>query len=103
AVAPLRALIDKLGVRFLNVGGVAEHGLAQVDGGRSRVNWPGKSVADECGQVSAVVDVGVGEHYRVDGARVERQVAVAILGILAAALVEAAIEQVAFARQLEMV
>ena len=40
-----------------------------------------------------MVDVGVAEHDRVDLVRVEREVGVALPGLLAAALVQPAVEQ----------
>src|SRR5258708_7068544 len=72
-----QSVVDELGVRF-------------------------EPVADERGHVPAVVDVRVGEHHGVDGAGWRRQVAVAILRILAASLIEAAIEKVVLAVDLQM-
>src|SRR5260221_206025 len=101
-MTPLAAFVDELGVRFLDVGGIEQHRAAQVDCGWSRVNGPVEPVADERGQVAAVVDVRVGEHHGVDGAGWKRQVAVAILRILAASLIESAIEKVVLAVDLQM-
>src|SRR5262249_14766295 len=53
----------------------------------------GEALADERREVAAVVDVGVAEDDGVDLVRVEREVAVPLPGLLAAALVQAAVEQ----------
>jgi hypothetical protein len=45
----------------------------------------------------------VGEHHGMDGSGGKGQVAVAILGILAAALIQAAVEQIVLAIDLQVV
>ena len=76
--------------------------VAEVDGGGRRVDGAGEAVLDQRRQVAAVIDVGVREHDGVDGARVERQLAIAVFGLLAAALVESAIEKIALAGDFQM-
>ena len=80
------------GVLLLDLGAVGEHDAEQVAGRRGAVDRPGEPLADERRQVAAVVDVGVAEHDRVDLVRVEREVGVALPGLLAAALVQPAVE-----------
>jgi len=70
---------------------------------REKMSRPVESVPDERRQIAAVVDMRVGEHHGINGSCTEGQVAVAMLGILAAALVEPAIEQVALAIDLQVV
>ena len=65
----------------------------QVARRRRAVDRPVEALADERRQVAAVVDVGVAEDDRVDLVRVEREVAVALPGFFAAALVQPAVEQ----------
>ena len=80
-------------VLLLDLGRVGEHDAQQVARRRRAVDRPGEPLADERRQVAAVVDVGVAEDDRVDLVGVEREVAVALPGLLAAALVQAAVEQ----------
>ena len=80
-------------VLFLDLGGVGEHHAQQVARRRRAVDRPVEPLADERRQVAAVVDVGVAEDDRVDLVRVKREVAVALPGFLAAALVQPAVEQ----------
>ena len=96
-LAMLHALIEELGVLLLNVGGVAQHPIAQVDGSRRGVNGAMEPVLYEGGEVAAVIDVGVREHDGVDRSGVEGQVSVLGVGIAAPALVQPAIEQVSLA------
>src|SRR5438874_6861571 len=97
------ALVDEFRIRFLNVSSIAEHGSAEVDGWRGRIDWAVKSMLDETGKVAAVVDVGMRQHNGIDGARVKRQIAIAMLGVFAMSLVESAIEEVALAGCLDVV
>ena len=99
----LLALIEKLGVLFVDVGGVAEHPVAQIDGGRSGVDRPREAVLDQSGEIAAVVDMSVRKDHRIDGGTGEWQLAVFAIGVFAAPLVEAAIEQIALAAGLHQV
>ena len=85
--------IDLLDVPLLDVGGVLEHHGGQVGGGgrgEDRAVIPG---ADEGGQGTGVVDVGMGEDDGVDVLRLEPQVPVSTEAFLAPALEEAAVEK----------
>jgi len=74
-----------------------------VGGGGGGVDGAGVPVFDEVGKVAGVVDVGVAEDDGIDGARVEGEVAVALEGFFARALVEAAFEQDSAAVDLDQV
>jgi len=63
-LAFLATLIDELRVLFLDIGRVAQHPVAQVDGGRCGINGTGVAILHEAGQIAAVVDVGVREDHR---------------------------------------
>jgi hypothetical protein len=87
------ALSDERGVLFLNVGRIAQHGPAKVYRCGRRVYGTTETVLDQRRQVAAVVEVSVREHHAVDGTARKRETTVAVTSFLAAALVEAAIEQ----------
>ncbi len=66
------ALLVQIGhVRLLNLGAITQHDAAQVARGRGGDDVAGEAIADEAGDVAAVVDVGVGEDERVHSAGVE--------------------------------
>ena len=92
--AVLMALVQKLRVFFLDVSGVAQHPVAEVDRRRSRVNRAVEAVLHQRGQVAAVVDVGVRKDHRIDRRAGHRQVAILCVRLLAPPLVEPAIERV---------
>jgi hypothetical protein len=52
---------------FLQVARVGEQQPAQRGGGRSTPDGPPKALPGEHRQVARMIDVGVGEHHRVDG------------------------------------
>ena len=87
-------LVEPLGVLLVDVGAVVQHDLAQVARCEGRVDVAREALLAEVRQVAAVVDVGVGKHDQIDLLRVEvRKPAVHLVALLAAALVESAIEQ----------
>lgn len=93
--AALSAFIEKLRVFLLQVSRIEKHAFAEIESGGGGVDVAGVAVASEGGEVAAVVDVGVGEDDAGEGFDRHGEVAVALVGIGAAALVEAAIEEVA--------
>jgi hypothetical protein len=95
--ALLGAFVEEFGVLFLNVGGVAQHPVAQIDTGRGGEDGSGETVLDQGGQAAAVIDVGVGKHHSVNGGSGKGEGAVLQVGVLAAALVEPAVQQIPFA------
>jgi hypothetical protein len=60
-------------VFILNVGGVGQHDVGQVARGRRRIDRPFESLANQPGQLAAVIDVGMGEDHRVDALRMARK------------------------------
>ena len=77
-------------IRFLDMTGVHQHDVCQVSGGVRAVNRALVAVPDQVGQVAAVIDVGVREDQGIDLSRVERELAVALVGVVPAALEQAA-------------
>ena len=86
------AAVDDLHVVLGDEGAVAEHGVAQVARGLGGVDGAAPPGPDERGEVAAVVDMCVGEQHAIDGLGVDHQLAVALEGLLAVPLIEAAIE-----------
>ena len=85
--------IDELDVVLLNVGGIQEHVGAEIARCRSGVDRPVEAVAHQRGQIAAVVDVRVRKDDRVDLARVERQVPIALECDLSPSLEHPAIQE----------
>ena len=96
-------LVDEAGVAFRDVRGVAQHGIAEIDGGGISVDWAVEAVPNEQWQVATMVDMRVRQHHRVDGARGEGKFTIDSLGFFTAALVHAAIEEDALAFGFEKV
>jgi len=84
-------------VGFLDAGGIREHDLAEVAGGRGGEDIAAVAPAGEVGQVARVVDVGVAEDDGVELGGFEGEVLVDVVGFFAVALVESAVEEDAFA------
>jgi hypothetical protein len=59
------------GVLLLDAGRVGQHQGQEIARGRRAVDRPGEALADQVGQVAAVVDVGVAEQDGVDVRRAE--------------------------------
>jgi hypothetical protein len=99
-VVPAAALlVGPAGVFLLQVGTVAQQHIAQVPRGGGRVDRALEALAAECGQVAAVVEVGVGEQHRVElhCGRSERSPVAFAQGFVA--LEQASIEQEALLAQ----
>jgi hypothetical protein len=102
-LAPVLPLVQEGCVFLLEVGGVGQHGAAEV-GRRGRgVDRIVVAIAHETRQVAAVIDVRVREDHRVDRLRGKRELAVTFEGLFAMALVEPAVEQIPLLVQLELV
>ena len=91
------ALVQEFGVLLVDVGGVPQHPVAAIDRGGGGVNRSGKAVADQRGQIAAMVHVGMRQDHRVDGGAGEGQLAILAVGVLAAALIAAANQHIPFA------
>ena len=87
------ALVHELGIGFLDVGRVAQHGAAQVTRGRGRVDGLVKAVLDQRGQIARVINVRVRKHHRVNGRHVERQLLVALARFLPPPLEHPTVQQ----------
>jgi hypothetical protein len=87
------ALPQMLRVLRLDVRGVEQHHPQHVGGRVGAPDRPGEAVLDQPRQRSAMVDVRVRQHQRVDLAAGDRQAAVLFLGDAARALHQAAVEQ----------
>ncbi len=58
-LAVLEPLVEELGVLFMDMRRVAQHPVAQIDGGRSGKDGAGEAVLHQGGEVPGMVDVGV--------------------------------------------
>ena len=96
-VLGLAPAVDALDVVLLDVRRVAKHQVAEVDSGGRGVDAAAEALPDERRQVAAVVHMGVGEDDRLDVGGTEREVAVALEGLLAVALEGSAVEEEAMA------
>ena len=85
--------IDELGVGFLDMRGVGEHGAAKVDGRGSGVDRPTESVAHQGWEIAGMVHVRVRENHGSDGRDGKGKMAVAIEGFLPVSLIEATIKE----------
>lgn len=81
------------GVLLLEVGRVAQEDAGQRRGGRRAPDRSPEPVADQGGEVAAVVDVGVGEQHRLDRGRVHRERRPVQLPEALQALEEAAVDE----------
>jgi hypothetical protein len=72
---------------------VAQHDVGQVHSSVGGVNRPFVTVADQVGQVAAVVYVGVRKQHGIQILDVEMKMPVALEGFLSAALEQAAFQQ----------
>ena len=106
--APVAPLAEELGVGFLDVRAVLEHGHAEVDGGGRGVDGPAIALLPQQRQVAAVVDVRVRQDDRVQRARGKllgrkRKMRVDVGCLLATALIEAAVQQHVLPRAFDVV
>jgi hypothetical protein len=85
--------IQEHGVLLLDVSRVQQHEFAKVGGGVCAVNFATKPIPAEDGNDTAVVNMGVAEHHRVDGGRVEWKFGAVLDGFVATALIHAAFEE----------
>ena len=86
-------LVQVGGVLLLDVRGVAQHDRAERGRGGRGVDRAAVALARERGQVAAVVDVRVGKDHGIETADVEREAAVDLARLLAAALEQPAVAQ----------
>ena len=93
------ALVDELGVLLLDVRGVAQHHVAEALCRGRAVDGAAESLAHQRGQIAAVIDVGVGEHDRVDRGGVEGEGAVADPRLVSPSVKDAAIKENGLARR----
>ena len=87
------AAVAELDVFLLEKRGIGQHGTAQVDGGRSGVDWPRVAVVHQGGKISAVIDVGVRKNHAVDAGHRKGKMTVALKRVAAASLVQATVEK----------
>jgi len=88
----LATAIDELHVLLLDKGAVHEHNGAQVAGCRCAENIAVKTVLDETGNTTRVINVGMGKNQAVDGFAITQFTAVSLVGFLTLALEQAAVE-----------
>ena len=93
----LAVAVQPVDVAFVDVRRIWQHDAAQVPRGGCGEDVAGKAALAQVGQVSAVVDVRVGEHHHIDLRRIKGEVAVALKGLLPSPLVQAAVQQDALA------
>ena len=101
--AMFTAAVAELGVFLLEKRRIGQHGQAQVDGGRRCVDRARVAVVDQCGKVSAVIDVGVRENHAVDTGHRKREMAVSFKRFVAASLVQTTVEKESLSCRLDVV
>jgi len=99
----LATAIDEFHVLLLDKGAVHEHNGTQVPGCRCAENVTVKTVLDETGDTTRVINVGMGKNQAVDGFAITQFTAVSLVGLLTLALEQAAVEQDFFVVYLEHV
>ena len=82
-----------LGVFFMDVSTVEEHGATQVLGRGSGMDRTMEALFDEVREVARMIDMGVRENDTIYRTRVEWEATIAVAGLRAATLEEPAIEQ----------
>ncbi len=82
-----------LHLRLLDIGAVSQHDLAEVFGRRSGVDGAAEAFLEQFGKQTAVVDMGVCKHDRVDIGRVKGKLPVVSLLQSLAALIQAAVDE----------
>jgi hypothetical protein len=102
-LAVLQPLIQKFGVFLLDMRRIAQHPVAQIDGGGSGIDRAREPVLHQRGQVPRVVDVGVRQYHRLDGRAAERQAPVLLIGVFSPPLIQPAIQQEPFAARFHQV
>jgi hypothetical protein len=90
-------------VLLLEAAGVRQEDLAEVAGRRCTERGSGEPIAYECGQESAVIDVGVGEDDGRERLRLDRERSPVAQSQLFHPLVEATVDQESFPIGLEQV
>src|SRR5579864_6441688 len=94
--AAQQPLVEKLRVPFLDGRGVGQHRMAQIGGPWAGVDGPPESVLHQQRKIAAVIDVRVREHHRRDILAGKRKAPVPLFGFFTPSLILAAIQQVAF-------
>ena len=89
-----------LGVFLLQPGRIEHHQPRQLAGGAGGDDLAAEAALGEQRQPAAMVEMGVGEQHHVDRLRIEAEGLGVVLGELAAALEQAAIDQDALARRI---
>ncbi len=82
-----------LGELLVEVSGVEEDEGSQLDRAGGGVDRPAESLADQHGQEAAMVQVGVGQHDRIQLGRVERERDPVADRLVGAALEHAAVDE----------
>jgi hypothetical protein len=90
---PVRASVHVLEIALHQERAVGQQRAGEVRCGRGEVDRAAEALADERGQVPAVVEVGVRDHHRLELRGREGERAVHAIRILAVALVDSAIEE----------
>ena len=88
-------LVHVFEVALLEKARISEENVAKFHGGLPREHAPAESLADELRQIAGVVDVGVRKNHVVNRFRIDRQIAVLFERLLAATLIESAVEKYA--------
>ena len=96
-------LVHVFEVALLEKARISEENVAKFHGGLPREHAPAESLADELRQIAGVVDVGVRKNHVVNRFRIDRQIAVLFERLLAATLIESAVEKYALSIGLDEV
>ena len=89
--------VDILHVLLLNMAAIQEHGAAEVSRSRGADNLAPETLFHQVGDISRVIDVGVRQHHGLNAGGIKEEIPVPLAGLLTLALIEAAIEEEAFA------
>ena len=60
------ALVDIFDITFLNMSGIEQHDRSQIAGSVGTPDWPLKAPPDQGGNITNMIDVGVGDDKRID-------------------------------------
>jgi len=85
--------VDVLHVLFLQVARIRKHDAAKIAGGTGCVNGSPEAVLHQSGQISAMVDMCVGEKNRVDCIRPQGEIAVPLKRLLSLSLNKTAVKE----------
>ena len=76
---------------------IEEHGAAEVSRSRGADNLAPETLLHQVREITRVINVGVRQHHGINAGGIKEEIPVPLAGLLALALIQAAIEEEAFA------